>query len=147
VRANRQLATALREQGMHEEADAFAYRAQVIQRFVFTQRGKWGRALLWGFLDLIAGFGYRPLRSLIAYLVAILGFAAGFYLLGQASGPYFSLDGAVVFSMTSFHGRGFFPGGISLEDPITKLAALEAFVGLMIEVSFIATFTQRFFGK
>jgi hypothetical protein len=49
--------------------------------------------------------------------------------------------------MTSFHGRGFFPGGVSLEEPLTKLAALEAFVGLMIEVSFIATFTQRFLGK
>jgi len=49
--------------------------------------------------------------------------------------------------MTSFHGRGFFPGGITVDDPITALAALEAFVGLVIEISFIATFTQRFLGK
>lgn len=49
--------------------------------------------------------------------------------------------------MTSFHGRGFFPGGIALDDPITVLAAFEAFVGLVIEVSFIATFTQRFFAR
>ena len=49
--------------------------------------------------------------------------------------------------MTSFHGRGFFPGGIVLDDPITVLAAFEAVVGLAIEISFIATFTQRFFGK
>jgi len=27
------------------------------------------------------------------------------------------------------------------------LAALEAVIGLFIEISFIATFTQRFFGK
>jgi hypothetical protein len=40
VRANRQLATALREQGMNEEADAFAYRAQDAQRSVFAQQGK-----------------------------------------------------------------------------------------------------------
>jgi hypothetical protein len=39
------------------------------------------------------------------------------------------------------------PGGIALDDPITVLAALEAFVGLVIEVSFIATFTQRFFAR
>ena len=55
---------------------------------------------------------------------------------------------AVVFSMTSFHGRGFSPGqNITLGNPITVLAALEAFVGLTIEVTFIATLTQRLFGK
>ncbi len=147
VRANRQLATALRDQGMNEEADQFAYRAQVLQRQVFHLQHKRGRAALSAFLDLLAGYGYRPGRSLVAYVIAILGFAVGYYLIGQAVGPAFAPDGAVVFSMTSFHGRGFFPGGISIEDPITKLAAIEAFVGLIIEVSFIATFTQRFFGK
>jgi len=54
--------------------------------------------------------------------------------------------------MTSFHGRGFFPGGISLDDPLTVLAALEAFVGLHYFpsrrcVTFIATLTQRLLGK
>ena len=38
--------------------------------------------------------------------------------------------GSVVLSMTSFHGRGFFPGGIGLDDPLTMLAAIEAFVDL-----------------
>ncbi|HEY1354054.1 MAG TPA: hypothetical protein VGF67_30965 [Ktedonobacteraceae bacterium] len=48
--------------------------------------------------------------------------------------------------MTSFHRRGFLPGNnISLSDPLTVLAALEALVGLIIEVTFIATLTQRFF--
>jgi len=37
--------------------------------------------------------------------------------------------------------------GITLDDPLTILAALEAFAGLLIEVTFIATFTQRLFGK
>ncbi len=49
--------------------------------------------------------------------------------------------------MTSFHGRGFFPGGIKLDDPLTVLAAIEALVGLIIEVTFIATLTRRFFGQ
>jgi hypothetical protein len=31
--------------------------------------------------------------------------------------------------------------------PLTGLAAVEAVVGLFIEISFIATFTQRFFGR
>jgi hypothetical protein len=53
--------------------------------------------------------------------------------------------------VTSFHGCGFFPGGspghsLTLDDPVTVLAAGEAIIGLLIEISFIATFTQRFFG-
>jgi len=47
----------------------------------------------------------------------------------------------------SFLGRGFFPGGIGLDDPLTVVAAFEAFIGLLIEVTFIATLTQRLFGK
>jgi hypothetical protein len=56
----------------------------------------------------------------------------------------------IVFSLTSFHGRGFFPGlgvSASLHSPLVVLAAVEAVVGLLIEISFIATFTQRFFGR
>ncbi len=44
--------------------------------------------------------------------------------------------------------EAFFPGpDASLKDPLTALAAAEAVIGLIIEISFIATFTQRFFGK
>jgi len=53
-------------------------------------------------------------------------------------------------SIMSFHGRGFFPSLSSetnLHNPLVMLAAAEAIVGLLIEISFIATFTQRFFGK
>ncbi len=35
----------------------------------------------------------------------------------------------------------------ALGDPFVRLAAAEAVLGLLIEVSFIATFTQRFFGR
>ena len=47
----------------------------------------------------------------------------------------------------SFHGQGFFPGGIALDDPLIILAAFGAFVGLLIEVTCIAALTQRLFGK
>jgi hypothetical protein len=36
---------------------------------------------------------------------------------------------------------------VTVDSPLTELAAFEALVGLLIEISFIATFTQRFFGK
>ena len=87
------------------------------------------------------------MRTFAVYLIALLSFAVAYFILGQVVGPHLSPLGAFVFSMTSFHGRGFFPGGIVLDDPITVLAAFEAFVGLVIEVTFIATFTQRFFAR
>jgi hypothetical protein len=171
VRAYRQLANAMRAQGMNEEAVPFAYRAQVLQRKVLWQQirrrqeagsqtdpspGKLSRVLQslrqrlqslsaysfsW-FLDLLAGYGYKPGRSLGLYLVMIAGFSACYLVLG-----HLSPEEALIFSVTAFHGRGFFPGPFKLSDPVTAVAALEAVVGLFIEVSFIATFTQRFFGR
>lgn len=98
------------------------------------------------FLNLLAGYGYRPGRSLLWYLVIIFGFATAYFAFGHL--PLF--PDALVFSLTSFHGRGFFPSlgnETTLHNPLVVLAAIEAVVGLFIEISFIATFTQRFFGK
>jgi uncharacterized protein YjbI with pentapeptide repeats len=147
VRANRQLAVALRAQGLDEEAARFAYRAQVLQRRVALRRLRLGSYLFSLFLDGLAGYGYKPGRSVVVYLAVIFGCAAAYFFLGQSGGLSLSPLGALVFSVTSFHGRGFFPGGLALDDPLTVLAAGEAILGLLIELSFIATFTQRFFGK
>jgi uncharacterized protein YjbI with pentapeptide repeats len=153
VRANRQLSTALRDQGLNEDADRFAYRAQFLQRQVFRRQKQWARYIGSLLLDLISGYGYRPRRSLFTYLLTIGGFAAAYFfislfLLAPVGGPALSPLDAVVFSMTSFHGRGFTPGeNIGLSNPLTILAAIEAFIGLLIEITFIATFTQRFFAR
>ena len=146
VRANRQIAVTLREQGINEPADYFAYRALVCQRTVFRFQRKFGKYLWYGFLDLLAGHGYRPLRSFLAYLLVIVSFGGIYLLLGGNSHPL-SFPEAIVVSMTAFHGRGFFSGQFSPADPQAYVAAIEAFIGLIIEVSFIATFTQRYFGK
>jgi len=159
VRANRQLSAVLQAQELNEHAARFAYHAQVLQKSVpwfqmlqpgTTLRQKVQTLGAWffsWFLFLLAGYGYKPGRCFITYLLVITGFATTYYLLGRTVGPSLSPLGAFVFSMTSFHGRGFFPGGIQLDDPLTVLAALEAFVGLLIEVTFIATLTQRLFSK
>ena len=160
VRANRQLAIALQAQGINEDAARFNYRAQDLQKSFlwfqvtqfdvqFRQRVKLLGAWLFScFLFLLAGYGYKLSRSFLVYLLIISGFATAYYLLGRSVGPMLSPLGALVFSMTSFHGRGFFPGNnVLLDDPLTVLAAFEALVGLIIEVTFIATLTQRFFGK
>jgi uncharacterized protein YjbI with pentapeptide repeats len=147
VRANRQLATALRDQGMNEEADQFAYRALVMQRHVLRQQGRWLRWAGALFLDRIAGHGYRPSRSIITYVAVVLAFAVGFFLLGHGAPLRLTPQEALFTSIISFHGRGFFPTGFRLDNPITPLVAAEAICGLLIEITFIATFTQRFFGK
>jgi hypothetical protein len=146
VRANRQLAVALQAQGLNEDAARFAYRAQLCQRIVLRRQKQFGQYLFSLFLDLLAGYGYRPGRSVIWYLVTIFGFALAYFSIGHL--PFF--PDAFVFSLTSFHGRGFFPGlgnENSLHNPLVIMAAFEAVVGLLIEISFIATFTQRFFGR
>jgi len=149
VRANRQLAVALREQGLSEEGYYFAYRAQVLQRAVWRWRHRPLKYALSWILDLLAGYGYKPIRSLLIYLFVIGSFTIAYYFLGQMAKLHISGWGALVYSVTSFHGRGFFPGpGVTnLDNPIIRLAALEAVIGLLVEISFIATFTQRFFGK
>ena len=54
---------------------------------------------------------------------------------------------ALVVSLTAFHGRGFFSNQFTPGDPQSFVAAAEAVIDLLIEISFIATFTQRFFDK
>jgi len=164
VRATRQLANAMRAQGMNEEAIPFAYRAQALQRKVLWRQALWGEAEalqqrtslrgIWRrfrklaalifsyFLDAIAGYGYKPGRTAIIYLVVIAVFALCYDTIGQLTPAT-----ALIFSITSFHGRGFLPGPFTLGSPVTALAATEAVMGLFIEISFIATFTQRFFGR
>jgi uncharacterized protein YjbI with pentapeptide repeats len=146
VRANRQLAVALRAQGLDDDAARFAYRAQLLQRIVLRRQGKYGSYLFSLILDLLAGYGYRPGRSLMAYLVVIFAFM-GLYLLNAHGATHLSWDEALVLSVSSFHGRGFFLQNVTLGDAFARLAAAEAVLGLLIEVSFIATFTQRFFGR
>lgn len=171
ARAYRQLANAMREQGMNEEAIPFAYRAQLVQREVLWRYIRWGQLApsqtgplpersyqllhnLWRktrsfeayifswFLDILAGYGYKPGRSLSIYLLMIAVFTICYLMLG-----HLAFREALIFSVTAFHGRGFFPGPFALSDPVTAMAAIEAVVGLFIEISFIATFTQRFFGR
>jgi uncharacterized protein YjbI with pentapeptide repeats len=147
VRANGQLATALREQGVNDDADRFAYRAQLLQRQVLLRQGHWGRAIGSGLLDVIAGYGYKPMRSLIAYVLVICLFAGAYLVNAQFAAPHLRWDEALVLSISSFHGRGFFTSGVSLGDTLARLAAGEAIIGLLIEITFIATFTQRFFAR
>jgi uncharacterized protein YjbI with pentapeptide repeats len=151
VRANRQLAVVLCAQGLNEAADRFSYRAQVLRRRVLRCSGAraYGPYIFSWLLDVLAGYGYKPGRTLVAYLSTVLGFAIIYEMLGLLTGyrPAMSPLYALVVSIISFHGRGFFPGGFLPTLPMAVCAACEAIPGLTIEISFIATFTQRYFGR
>lgn len=147
VRANRKLAVALQEQGLSEEATRFAYRAQILQRKVFWMQrafGKWVFSLL---LALLAGYGYRMGRILVAYLSVVLLCAVAYFVLGMYSAPHLTLLEAVLTSITAFHGRVFSEPFLQPGEPQLWVTAFEAVAGLVIEGVFIAMLTQKFFGK
>lgn len=156
ARAYRGLSVALRGQGLLIPASGYRLREQVLERKAkFLEFSLLGWTFSW-LLNLIAGYGERPVRAFFAYLLVLFGFAGVYFALGTGQLGILGLGthdaitsplSALVFSVTSFHGRGFFPGRLSLDDPITALAALEAVIGLFIEITFIATFTQRFFAR
>ncbi len=148
ARTYQQLAVVLREQGVSDAAARFAYRSQALQRRVLRQQRHYLRAGGSWLLDFISGYGYKPMRSFITYLLVIVAFAALYFILRESVSPALSPVDALIFSVTSFHGRGFAPGeAVSLHNPLTILAAGEAVLGLLIEITFIATFTQRFFAR
>lgn len=159
VQANREVATILQAQGLQEPASRYAYRADVLQREVLRRSGdRWGYLGSW-LLDVVVGYGYHLKRGIRVYLGVVAVFALLFFLLfllqpGQADDSSqpdrlaLGLD-AFALSTAAFHGRGFVPDSIpkSLHPGVVLLASLEAFIGLVIEVVFIATLTLRLFGK
>jgi hypothetical protein len=146
LRANRQLAIVLREQGLNEVADHFAYRAQLLQRKVLWHQHEFGRWLFSVLLALLSGYGYRIWRILAAYIVMVSLFALAYFVLGIYYAPHLPLDQAFLESITAFHGRVFLEQ-FSPNTPQIWFTALEALAGLIIEGVFIAMLIQRFFGK
>ncbi len=147
ARAYHQLANALHSQGLGEPAGRYAYRAQVLERKAYLLDGKPGRWFFSLLLGLVAGYGYRMGRIIIAYLLVVGCAAVAYYLCGRFGfGPHLGAAEALLVSVTAFHGR-VFSGQFGIATPVAWVAAVEAVLGLLIEGVFIAMLTQRFFGK
>jgi uncharacterized protein YjbI with pentapeptide repeats len=142
VRANRQLSVALLTQGASEESARFAYRANRLERNVHRYNHKYGRYVFNFTLDILAGFGFRPVRTLVIYLTTIVAFALMYFVITGAS-----LSEALTFSVTSFHGRGLLPSRDSVSTGSAQLSMVEGIIGFVVEAALIATFTQRFLGR
>lgn len=159
LRCCRQLSAELRRQGLGEEADRFAYQGQLLQRTLLLQEKNrwkaWPAYLFSLLLDFVVGYGYKPGRALVAYFVTLGIFAVfyGFVPDFRADPAYspttptpLSWDNAILFSLISFHGRVNAPASLSFTGLYAWISILETVVGLIIELSFIAAFTQRFLG-
>ncbi|MFI5272045.1 MAG: pentapeptide repeat-containing protein [Ktedonobacterales bacterium] len=148
IRAYYALAVALRTQGEVVAASNFRFREQVLRRELYRlekHRAEWVLSYL---LEWTAGYGERPLWTVRLYGATLAFFALLFYGASGIWGPHWLPWSFLFLSLTAFHGRGFFPGLIpgtdALADPITVLAAVEAVLGLVLEVLFVASFTRRF---
>ena len=81
-------------------------------------------------IDISTGYGYKWGRTLCWYGGLLFGFGILYAVIGHMS-PLASL----LFSIASFHGRGFFVNGnIAWSNPVTILGIGESFIGLIIEV-------------
>ncbi|WIG59711.1 MAG: hypothetical protein OJF49_002458 [Ktedonobacterales bacterium] len=146
LRAYNQVALALQTQGMSDIAARFAYRGRTLERRLLWRKRKLGRWLFLALLGLLAGYGYRMSRILVAYAVVVLLSAAAYYLLGQQHTPHLQVHEALLVSVTAFHGR-VFAEQFHVDSPQAWITAIEAVAGLVIEGVFIAMLAQRFFGK
>ena len=150
ARAYRGLAVTLRGQGLVGVASGYRLREQRLERAALWHARKYGAWLFSLLLDLVAGYGERPGRIFAAYLAVVVSFAVALGLvthLVETKLAHLSWDEALVLSLTSFHGRGFFPGSLPLGDWVARLGAAEAVLGLFIELILIATFSKRFLGN
>jgi hypothetical protein len=112
ARAYRQLAVLLRSQGLSDDADRFAYRAQVMQRRVYRTQHAWGRWFLQTGLGVLAGYGYRLWRIFVAYLLIVglftLAFLVPTVVSSQATPTVPQAVDALQISLNAIHGRVFF---------------------------------------
>lgn len=148
------LGVVLQSQGVKEWATRYHLRALRLERQAQLLRGHVLSWLLSWLIDTLSGYGQYAGRALRAYVLVVTSFTVAYYVLTNYLGAYLPSQSArlqwieaAVLSISSFHGRGFFPQSISLGDPVAVLAAAEAVVGLFIELVFITTFSRRFLDR
>jgi uncharacterized protein YjbI with pentapeptide repeats len=150
VRAHLQLAAVLRSQGMAEQADRFTYQAQKLQRMRYRVQRRFGQWLFSVLLFLMAGYGYRIGRIIIAYAIIVAAFAAAFLasdvVSGQSALSVPSALDAMQISLNAIHGRVFF-AQFGLDTLQSWLATAESIVGIVVEGVFVAMLIQKFFGR
>ena len=99
-------------------------------------------------LDLLAGYGYRPFRLVIFYLVVLGGYSALYYSLtnlGLSLVAPMRPDESLAFSVQVHIGRSA-PGNVTLLDTVNILADTEILSSIGIGFIFGNLVSKRFFG-
>jgi hypothetical protein len=149
VRAYRRLAVALQANGLSAESANYLYRAGIMERRLARHERRFGAYLFSVLLAVLAGYGYRLGRSVVAYLSVVLFFAAlflGARYLGGGAIDVTQVTDSLQISLNAIHGRVFFVQ-FGLDTAQSWIATIESVVGIVIEGVFVAMLIQRFFGK
>ncbi|MFI5273432.1 MAG: hypothetical protein ACHQ4H_10420 [Ktedonobacterales bacterium] len=96
-------------------------------------------------LDLSAGYGFRPGRAVLWGVASVNLFALAHLLLPRALtfGAQLPWDQASLLSITGFFGAGFVSLARDPHYPVAMLAAVEATLGVLVVVSFVAALIHR----
>lgn len=146
IRAYRQLAAALRAQGLHEDALRLAHRGCVWQRRLRLRRFQLLRYLGSWLLALSAGYGYRPGRALLWFTAIVGGFALAylqlphFLDLGMASLPW---SQAVATSLADAQGLALYQLAATPHAAIAPLRLAEGVLGLLDELGLVVALVLR----
>src|SRR5262249_27887473 len=105
--AYRNLAIALRSQGLNREASVYRLREQRLERYASRLSFKFGAWTFSWLLDVIAGYGEKPVRAFRAYFLVVLAFAAAYLTVAHVPQTQTQVNGltwdeALVLSVTSF---------------------------------------------
>jgi hypothetical protein len=149
VRAYRRLAVALQANGLSAEAANYLYRASIMERRLARHERRVGAYFFSVLLAVLAGYGYRLGRIVVAYLSVVLFFAAlflGARYLGGGTIDVTQVTDSLQISLNAIHGRVFFVQ-FGLDTAQSWIATIESVVGIVIEGVFVAMLIQRFFGK
>jgi uncharacterized protein YjbI with pentapeptide repeats len=83
VRAYRRLAVALQANGLSAEAANYLYRASIMEHRLARHERRVGAYFFSVLLAVLAGYGYRLGRILVAYIVALVVFASAYLRQGM----------------------------------------------------------------
>lgn len=148
------LARELKDQNLTDIASTARLRSKRLnRRAMFLRRtpGSYLNGVGSWLLDIVSGYGEIPQRTFLAYILVVAFFGVLDFVVTNTIGVgattnHLSWDESLVLSLMSFHGRGFFPGTLQLDDWVARVGAIEAVIGLFIELILIATFSRPFLG-
>lgn len=153
IRTNYQLAVALRDRGLSADAADFALHARRLETKNLRTEGRLLQYLPQWLIGVTAGYGYSLWRAFVSYIVILVTFGGIYWLLGFANWGFnlgaprqISIAEAVIVSAYAFHGRGLFSSSVTINSQIC-VGAVESAFGLLLEICFIAAFTQGFLSR